>query len=77
MRQLTSAFRNTQGIYWLAENLLASQEGLSSMELASFKNWGEMFRIEFRTSIGIYFNNMGEKEPEIWLHTFIHDLKFN
>ena len=47
------------------------------MELASFKNWGEMFRIEFRTSIGIYFNNMGEKEPEIWLHTFIHDLKFN
>jgi hypothetical protein len=35
MRQWTSEFHKMRGISWLAEKLLASQEGICSMELVS------------------------------------------
>jgi hypothetical protein len=37
LREWTFGFHKMRGIFWLAENRLASQEGLCSMEWVSFK----------------------------------------
>jgi hypothetical protein len=39
VRESTFGFHKTRGISWLAEDLLASQEGLCSIELVSLANW--------------------------------------